>query len=157
MAHLRKTSNGDITLMGLNELEQRLDSTQRVNLGERLLRAAEPHLTTALDTVMLSHPGTLQKSLKSTGPKKVGPGWYLAYRATTGNEKPGDIPNSQKMIYLTTRQYIRERKTKNGKILVDYAIPADDVIGKSVAYSESAVITAMEDEFNRILDGIWGE
>lgn len=156
MAGLKVGSGGAITITGLEDMEKRLDATKQAQLGPRLLKAAEPHLTRALDTVMLAHPGALQKSLRSTGPQKNGyGGWYLAYRATTGNEKPGDIPNPQKMIYLTTRQFVKERKTKNGKIIRNYVIPADDVIGKAVALSETAVISAMESEFEKLMDEIW--
>ena len=60
------------------------------------------------------------------------------------------------MIYLTTRQYIKEHKTKQGVTIHSYVIPADDVIGKSVSDSENAVVEAMQNEFNNILDEIWG-
>ena len=158
MARLRATKSGQIRLEGFAEMEAKLSGTQRANLAERLLTAAEPHLTQALDAQMMRHPGPLQKSLKSTGPQQTSAGgWYLAYRATTGNEKPGDIPNPQKMIYLTTRQYIKKRKTKNGTIKLSYAIPEDDVIGKAVAASERAVTNAMQAEFDNILNDIWEE
>ena len=137
-------------------MEKRLNESQRANLAERLLTAAEPHLTQAFDAQMLRHPGPLQRSLKSTGAQKnASGGWYLAYRATTGNERPKDIPNPQKMIYLTTRQFVKKRKTKDGGTVCSYVIPADDVIGKAVAASENAVMNAMEAEFDRILSEIW--
>lgn len=158
MARLRATKSGQIRLEGFAEMEAKLSGTQRANLAERLLTAAEPHLTQALDAQMSRHPGTLQKSLKSTGAQQApSGGWYLAYRATTGNEKPGDIPNPQKMIYLTTRQYIKKRKTKNGTIQLSYAIPEDDVIGEAIAASERAVVNAMQAEFENILNDIWEE
>lgn len=158
MAKLRANRAGEITLEGFSDMEEKLTETQRVNLGERLLKAAEPILTRAVDAQMSRHPGTLQKSLESTGAQQApSGGWYLAYRATTGNEKPGDIPNPQKMIYLTTRQYIKKRKTKNGTIKLSYAIPEDDVIGKAVAASERAVTNAMQAEFENILNDIWEE
>lgn len=158
MATLKADKSGNITITGFADMEAKLDSTQRVNLAERLLKAAEPHLTQALDTQMLRHPGPLQKSLKSTGAQQNSRGgWFLAYRATTGNERPTDkIKNPQKMIYLTTRQYIKEHKTKQGVTIHSYVIPADDVIGKSVSNSENAVVEAMQNEFNNILDEIWG-
>ncbi len=158
MARLRATKSGQIQLEGFAEMEAKLSGTQRANLAERLLTAAEPHLTQALDTQMLRHPGPLQKSLKSTGAQQNSRGgWFLAYRATTGNERPTDkIKNPQKMIYLTTRQYVKEHKTNNGITIRSYVIPADDVIGKAVASSENAVIDAMQSEFNNILDEIWG-
>ena len=156
MAKLRANRSGEITLEGFSDMEAKLDKTQREDLGGRLLKAAEPILTRAVDAQMLRHPGPLQKSLKSTGAQKTSAdGWYLAYRATTGNERPGDIPNPQKMIYLTTRQYIKKRKTKNGVITLSYVIPADDVIGKAIAASERAVTAAMQTEFDNILTGIW--
>lgn len=159
MARLRATKSGQIKLEGFAEMEAKLSGTQRANLAEKLLAAAEPHLTQALDAQMSRHPGTLQKSLKSTGPQQTSAGgWYLAYRATTGNERPTDkIKNPQKMIYLTTRQYIKKRKTKNGTIQLSYAIPEDDVIGKAIAASERAVINAMQAEFENILNDIWEE
>lgn len=159
MARLRATKSGQIKLEGFAEMEAKLSGTQRANLAEKLLAAAEPHLTQALDAQMMRHPGPLQKSLKSTGPQQTSAGgWYLAYRATTGNERPTDkIKNPQKMIYLTTRQYIKKRKTKNGTIQLSYAIPEDDVIGKAIVASERAVINAMQAEFENILNDIWEE
>lgn len=159
MARLRATKSGQIKLEGFAEMEAKLSGTQRANLAEKLLAAAEPHLTQALDAQMMRHPGPLQKSLKSTGPQQTSAGgWYLAYRATTGNERPTDkIKNPQKMIYLTTRQYIKKRKTKNGTIQLSYAIPEDDVIGKAIAASERAVVNAMQAEFENILNDIWEE
>ncbi len=159
MARLRATKSGQIRLEGFAEMEAKLGGTQRANLAENLLKAAEPHLTQALDAQMMRHPGPLQKSLKSTGPQQTSAGgWYLAYRATTGNERPADkIKNPQKMIYLTTRQYVKEHKTKKGITIRSYVIPADDVIGKAVAASENAVVEAMQNEFDNILNGIWGE
>lgn len=147
-----------LTLNGIDELEKKLDLSSKNDISKRMLQAAEPILMGALDAQMMRHPGPLQKSLKSTGPQQTSAGsWYLAYRATTGNEKPGDIPNPQKMIYLTTRQYIKKRKTKNGTIQLSYAIPEDDVIGKAIAASERAVVNAMQAEFENILNDIWEE
>ena len=147
-----------LTLKGLDELEKKLDLSSKNDISTKMLQAAEPILMGALDAQMLRHPGPLQKSLKSTGAQQTSSGsWYLAYRATTGNEKPGDISNPQKMIYLTTRQYIKKRKTKNGTIQLSYAIPEDDVIGKAIAASERAVVNAMQAEFENILNDIWEE
>lgn len=154
----RDRSGITLTLKGFDKLEKKLDLSNKKDISKRMLQAAEPILMGALDTEMLRHPGPLQKSLKSTGAQQApSGGWYLAYRATTGNEKPGDIPNPQKMIYLTTRQYIKKRKTKNGTIQLSYAIPEDDVIGKAIAASERAVINAMQAEFENILNDIWEE
>lgn len=155
---VRERDGITLTLKGIDELEKKLDLSSKNDISKRMLQAAEPILMGALDAQMLRHPGTLQKSLKSTGAQQTSSGsWYLAYRATTGNEKPGDIPNPKKMIYLTTRQYIKKRKTKNGTIQLSYAIPEDDVIGKAIAASERAVINAMQAEFENILNDIWEE
>lgn len=155
---VRERDGITLTLKGLDELEKKMDLSSKTDISKKMLQAAEPILKGVLDAQMLRHPGTLQKSLKSTGAQQ-GPsgGWYLAYRATTGNEKPGDISNPQKMIYLTTRQYIKKRKTKNGTIQLSYAIPEDDVIGKAIAASERAVVNAMQAEFENILNDIWEE
>lgn len=155
---VRERDGITLTLKGLDELEKKMDLSSKNDISKKMLQAAEPILMGALDAQMSRHPGTLQKSLKSTGAQRAPSGsWYLAYRATTGNEKPGDIPNPQKMIYLTTRQYIKKRKTKNGTIQLSYAIPEDDVIGKAIAASERAVINAMQAEFENILNDIWEE
>ena len=155
---VRERDGITLTLKGLDELEKKMDLSSKNDISKKMLQAAEPILMGALDAQMSRHPGALQKSLKSTGAQQAPSGsWYLAYRATTGNEKPGDIPNPQKMIYLTTRQYIKKRKTKNGTIQLSYAIPEDDVIGKAIAASERAVINAMQAEFENILNDIWEE
>ena len=155
MAKLKANKSGQITLIGFAEMEANLDKTQQTDLAGRLLRAAEPYLTNALDSQMLRHPGPLQKSLQSTGAQQNSSGgWYLAYRATTGNERPKDIPNPQKMIYLTNRQFIKEHKNKNGVTIKEYVIPADDVIGKAVTMSESQVVDAMQKEFENIFHSI---
>lgn len=113
----------------------------------------------ALDEEMLRHPGPLQKSLKSTGPQQnAAGGWYLAYRATTGNERPSDSrKNPEKMIFLIQREYVKERKLKNGKTIKSYVIPADDVISKAVSNSENAVLNAMQAAFDQELGRIWDE
>ena len=158
MAKLKANKSGQITLIGFAEMEAKLDKTQQTDLAGRLLKAAEPYLTKALDSQMLRHPGPLQKSLQSTGAQQNSSGgWYLAYRATTGNERPKDIPHPQKMIYLTNRQFIKEHKNKNGVTIKEYVIPADDVIGKAVTMSENQVVDAMQKEFENILDSIWEE
>lgn len=155
---VRERDGITLTIKGLDELEKKMDLSSKNDISKKMLQAAEPILKGALDAQMSRHPGTLQKSLKSTGAQQApSGGWYLAYRATTGNEKPGDIPNPQKMIYLTTRQYIKKRKTKNGTIQLSYAIPEDDVIGKAIAASERAVVNAMQAEFENILNDIWEE
>ena len=59
-------NNGNFAITGFAELEAKMDQMQNVKLGERLLKAAEPHIITAMDTQMLRHKGPLQKSLKST-------------------------------------------------------------------------------------------
>lgn len=148
-----------LTLNGIDELEKKMDLSSKTDISKRMLQAAEPILMGALDAQMMRHPGPLQKSLKSTGPQQTSAGgWYLAYRATTVNERPTDkIKNPQKMVYLTTRQYIKKRKTKNGTIQLSYAIPEDDVIGKAIAASERAVVNAMQAEFENILNDIWEE
>lgn len=156
---VRERDGITITLKGLDELEKKMDLSSKTDISKRMLQAAEPILMGALDAQMMRHPGPLQKSLKSTGPQQTSAGgWYLAYRATTGNERPTDkIKNPQKMVYLTTRQYIKKRKTKNGTIQLSYAIPEDDVIGKAIAASERAVVNAMQAEFENILNDIWEE
>ena len=156
---VRERDGITLTLKGLDELEKKMDLFNKKDISKKMLQAAEPILMGALDAQMMRHPGPLQKSLKSTGPQQTSAGgWYLAYRATTGNERPTDkIKNPQKMIYLTTRQYIKKRKTKNGTIQLSYAIPEDDVIGKAIAASERAVINAMQAEFENILNDIWEE
>lgn len=156
---VRERDGITLTLKGLDELEKKMDLSSKNDISKKMLQAAEPILMGALDAQMMRHPGPLQKSLKSTGPQQTSAGgWYLAYRATTGNERPTDkIKNPQKMIYLTTRQYIKKRKTKNGTIQLSYAIPEDDVIGKAIAASERAVVNAMQAEFENILNDIWEE
>lgn len=156
---VRERDGITLTLKGLDELEKKMDLSSKTDISKRMLQAAEPILMGALDAQMMRHPGPLQKSLKSTGPQQTSAGgWYLAYRATTGNERPTDkIKNPQKMVYLTTRQYIKKRKTKNGTIQLSYAIPEDDVIGKAIAASERAVVNAMQAEFENILNDIWEE
>lgn len=156
---VRERDGITLTLKGLDELEKKMDLSSKTDISKRMLQAAEPILMGALDAQMMRNPGPLQKSLKSTGPQQTSAGgWYLAYRATTGNERPTDkIKNPQKMVYLTTRQYIKKRKTKNGTIQLSYAIPEDDVIGKAIAASERAVVNAMQAEFENILNDIWEE
>lgn len=156
---VRERDGITLTLKGLDELEKKMDLSSKTDISKRMLQAAEPILMGALDAQMMRHPGPLQKSLKSTGPQQTSAGgWYLAYRATTGNERPTDkIKNPQKMVYLTTRKYIKKRKTKNGTIQLSYAIPEDDVIGKAIAASERAVVNAMQAEFENILNDIWEE
>lgn len=161
---INQRNNGNFAITGFAELEAKMDQMQNVKLGERLLNAAEPHIITAMDTQMLRHKGPLQKSLKSTGAvQNSAGGWFLAYRATTGNENPGDKSNPDKMIYLINREYIRIRGGKvykrmyKGKEVIGYAIPAYDVITQAIAASENAVLNAMENEFDRALSEIWGD
>ena len=59
------------------------------------------------------------------------------------------------MIYLINREYIRKRKTKSGKPIREYVIPADDVIGEAISQCEKAVIQAMQAAFNREIEKIW--
>lgn len=157
MAILKDARNGiTLTLSGYDELLKKLDDTNKAEMSERMLLAAEPIIRAALDAEMTRHPGKLQQSLQSTGAKQNAAGqWYLAYRATSGNEKSGEKTNPEKMIYLVNREYIRKRKTKSGKTIREYVIPADDVIGKAVSKCEKAVVQAMQDAFNKELELIW--
>lgn len=146
-----------LTLKGFDELEKKLDLFNKKDISKKMLQAAEPILMGALDTEMLRHPGPLQKSLQSTGARQNAAGnWYLAYRATSGNEKKTDNrKNPEKMVYLVNREWIEKR---NGKPLKKgYAIPADDVIGETIKKSEKAVYDAMQDAFNQALTEIWGD
>lgn len=146
-----------LTLEGFDELEKKLDTTNKDSVSQKMLRAAEPILKRALDAQMLRHPGPLQKSLQTTGPQKNKKGdWYVAYRATTGNERPTDNrTNPEKMVYLINREYIR---TRNGKPLVrEYAIPADDVIEEAVSRCKPLVDAALQEAFDQALSEIWGE
>mgnify|MGYP004486793237 CR=1 FL=1 len=156
---IRGAKGSAFTITGVNQLELKFDATKNADFAKRMLQAAEPHLMRALDEEMLRHPGPLQKSLKSTGPQQnAAGGWYLAYRATTGNERPSDSrKNPEKMIFLIQREYVKERKLKNGKIIKSYAIPADDVIGKAAEKSRDAVINAMQAAFDEELGRIWDE
>lgn len=157
MATLKDKRNGiTLTLSGYDELLKKLDDTNRAEMSEIMLLAAEPIIKAALDAEMTRHPGKLQQSLQSTGAQQNSSGqWYLAYRATSGNESPGEKTNPEKMIYLINREYIRKRKTKSGKVIREYVIPADDVIGKAISQCEKAVIQAMQDAFNREIEKIW--
>lgn len=157
MAILKDKRNGiTLTLSGYDELLKKLDDTNRAEMSETLLLAAEPIIKSALDAEMTRHPGKLQQSLQSTGARQNAAGqWYLAYRATSGNERTGDKTNPEKMIYLINREYIRKRKTKSGKLIREYVIPADDVIGDAISQCEKAVIQAMQDAFNREIEKIW--
>lgn len=123
-------------------------------LSERMLKAAKPYLMHALDVQMMAHPGPLQQSLKPKGPNRYeNGGYYLAYRATTGNERPGEKKNQEKMIYLINREYIREGYLPDGRYVEnDYVIPADDVILHAVWASENQVLDAMQKEFDKILE-----
>lgn len=155
MLQSKKSVEG-ITITGFSDIEGKLDKTSQLKLAERMLKAAEPRLLQELGGRMLAHKGTLQKSMRSTGPKQNSSGgWYLAYRATTGNEKAGEISNQEKMIFLTNRQFVAERKTKDGKTIRSYVIPADDVIGKTIEKIEPMVMYAMQTKFNEALDEIW--
>ena len=121
--------------------------------GGDVYAGQEPLIIQALDAEMIKHPGELQKSLKSTGIQEAPRGYYVAYRAT-GDSKNGGPSNPEKMIYLINREYIRNR---NGTPLKKgYAIPAYDVISDAIRASESSIYSAMENEFNEILDEIWG-
>lgn len=157
MAILKDKRNGiTLTLSGYDELLKKLDDTNRAEMSEVMLLAAEPIIKAALDDEMTRHPGKLQQSLQSTGARQNAAGqWYLAYRATSGNESPGEKTNPEKMIYLINREYIRKRKTKSGKLIREYVIPADDVIGEAISRCEKAVVQAMQDAFNREMERIW--
>ena len=157
MAILKDKRNGiTLTLSGYDELLKKLDDTNRAEMSEVMLLAAEPIIKAALDAEMTRHPGKLQQSLQSTGARQNAAGqWYLAYRATSGNENPGEKTNPEKMIYLINREYIRKRKTKSGKLIREYVIPADDVIGEAILRCEKAVVQAMQDAFNREMERIW--
>lgn len=157
MAILKDKLNGiTLTLSGYDELLKKLDDTNRAEMSEIMLLAAEPIIKAALDAEMTRHPGKLQQSLQSTGARQNAAGqWYLAYRATSGNESQGEKTNPEKMIYLINREYIRKRKTKSGKAIREYVIPADDVIGEAISQCEKAVIQAMQDAFNREMERIW--
>lgn len=146
-----------VTITGFDDLQKRLDNTNRAQISGKMLAAAEPILVSALDAEMRRHPGPLQQSLKSTGAKQNSAGqWYLAYKATTGNERKSDNrTNPEKMIYLINREYIRRRKTKSGKVIKEYVIPADDVIGAAVDKCEKAVLDAMQEAFNEEMSKIW--
>lgn len=144
------------SVFGISQLEASLNDINDAELAERMLKAAEPLIKNALDAEMERHPGPLQHSLRSTGVRQNSRGgYYLAYRATKGNEKPGEISNPQKMIYLTTRQYIRRGRLPNGASVHSYAIPADDVITKAVRECEDSVIAAMQTAFNKKIGGIF--
>ena len=146
-------NSGNIKITGFEKFSKSLDGTARVDFSERILEAAEPLIIQALDAEMVKHPGELQKSLKSTGIKAAPRGYYIAYRAT-GEDRRGGPSNPEKMIYLINREYIRER---NGEPLKKgYAIPAYDVISDAIRASEPSIYSAMENEFNEILDEIWG-
>lgn len=157
MAILKDERSGiTLTLSGYDELLKKLDDTNKTKMSETLLLAAEPIIKGALDAEMTRHPGKLQQSLQSTGAQQNAAGqWYLAYRATSGNEKPGEKTNPEKMIYLINREYIRKRKTKGGKPIREYVIPADDVIGEAISQCEKAVVQAMQTAFNREIEKIW--
>ena len=144
------------SVFGISQLEASLNDINDAELAERMLKAAEPLIKNALDAEMERHPGPLQHSLRSTGVRQNSRGgYYLAYRATNGNELPGEISNPQKMIYLTTRQYIRNGRLPNGAHTHNYAIPADDVITKAVLECEDYVISAMQTAFNKKIGGIF--
>lgn len=157
MAILKDERNGiTLTLSGYDELLKKLDNTNKAEMSEKMLLAAEPIIKSALDAEMTRHPGKLQQSLQSTGARQNAAGQcYLAYRATSGNESPGEKTNPEKMIYLINREYIRKRKTKSGKTIREYVIPADDVIGEAISQCEKAVVQAMQDAFNREIEQIW--
>ena len=158
MAILVDQRNDDrLKVTGFYKFSANLDKLGKADYARRMLKAAEPHLIRALDAQMLRHPGELQKSLQSTGPQKYkNGGFYLAYRATTGNEKPGHKPNQEKMIYLINREYIRAGRLPDGRIIErEYVIPADDVITHAVWASEKAVEDAMQAEFDRIIQEAW--
>lgn len=151
----RNTAN--FVIQGFDELERQLDETNRTEISEAMLKAAEPIIKGALDAEMTRHPGPLQQSLRSTGARQNAAGqWYLAYRATNGNERDSDNrKNTEKMVFLINREYIRRRVTRDGRQIKEYAIPADDVIEKAVKRCEAAVTNAMQEAFNRALDEIW--
>lgn len=158
MAILKDKRNGiTLTLSGYDELLKKLDDTNRAEMSEVMLLAAEPIIKAALDAEMTRHPGKLQQSLQSTGARQNAAGqWYLAYRATNGNERDSDNrKNTEKMVFLINREYIRRRVTRDGRQIKEYAIPADDVIEKAVKRCEAAVTNAMQEAFNRALDEIW--
>lgn len=144
------------SVFGISQLEASLNDINDAELAEKMLKAAEPLIKDALDAEMERHPGPLQHSLRSTGVRQNSRGgYYLAYRATKGNERPGEISNPQKMIYLTTRQYIRNGRLPNGAHTHNYAIPADDVITKAVRACEDSVIEAMQDVLSKKIGGIF--
>lgn len=149
----------DFQISGFDAMLRDLDTTSKANFSKAMLEAAEPHLVGALDSELTRHPGTLQESMKSTGAKENNyGGWYLAYRATTGNEKPKEKrKNPEKMIYLINREYVREHVSKDGRTIRAYAIPADDVVSKSVERSENTVLNAMQGAFDKELGRIWDE
>ena len=155
-------NSGNIKIAGFEKFSNSLDEIARADFSARMLETAEPLIIQALDAEMIKHPGELQKSLKSTGINESPRGYYVAYRAT-GDSKNGGPSNPEKMIYLINREYIRERNgksvyhiDKNGKKVLGYAIPAYDVISDAIRASESSIYSAMENEFNEILDEIWG-
>lgn len=158
MAILKDERHGiSLTLSGYDELLERLDDTNKAEMSEKMLLAAEPIIKAALDAEMTRHPGKLQQSLQSTGARRNAAGqWYLAYRATNGNERKSDNrKNTEKMVFLINREYIRRRVTRDGKKIKEYVIPADDVIEKAVKRCEAAVTNAMQEAFNKTLDEIW--
>ena len=158
MAILKDERNGiTLTLSGYDELLKKLDNTNKAEMSEKMLLAAEPIIKSALDAEMTRHPGKLQQSLQSTGARQNAAGqWYLAYRATNGHERKSDNrKNTEKMVFLINREYIRRRVTRDGKKIKEYVIPADDVIEKAVERCKSAVTNAMQEAFNRALDEIW--
>lgn len=146
----------NMSVYGASQLEVSLDNLSNAELADCMLSAAEPLIKNALDAEMERHPGPLQHSLRSTGVRQNSRGgYYLAYRATKGSERQGEISNPQKMIYLTTRQYIRNGRLPNGARTHNYAIPADDVITKAVRECEDSVIAAMQTAFNKKIGGIF--
>ena len=96
----RNTAN--FVIQGFDELEKQLDETNRTEISEAMLKAAEPIIKSALDAEMTRHPGPLQQSLRSTGARRNSAGqWYLAYRATNGNERESDNRrNTEKIVFL---------------------------------------------------------
>lgn len=146
-------NSGTINVIGFDRLAKNLDAITRGDYSSRLLSAAEAQIIRAVDAEMSRHPGELQQSMESTGPRRGSYGWYLAYRATDGNEKDGERKNTEKMVFLINREYIRQR---NGHDLTHpYAIPADDVITKAVLASYERVLDAMQTEFDRIVAALW--
>lgn len=158
MAILKDERNKSaIKIFGVTELMEKADKTGKLELSKKMLDAAAPHLIAAFDGEMERHPGTLQKSLKSTGAvKNSRSGWYLAYRATTGNEKPTDKrTNPEKMVYLINREYVRNGILPNGQLVAAYVIPEDNVIEKAVDKCENKVVDTMQRVFNEEIERIW--